>query len=216
MHAPTLLPRELLQRRLLAVSLTLSLASCGVSRSAHRSPRAEELNDFVLILQEVPNGDVRHSWHRATEVNLAQYRQSSSLAYTSGHIVLTSRRPRDCDEEHIACHRTCMKRRLPSHLGHIQRGSAQHVEHCNSTCLDAYQDCLDSQRGRALMLPGLNGAVDWLKRHRTELLVGTIVVVAGVTFVVASAGAGVVVLAPLALMVSSSPACETHRVGVPT
>ncbi len=202
--------------RLLAVSLALKLVACGASRSARPSPQAEELNDFVLILQEVPNGDVRHSWHRATEVNLTQYHPPSSIDPTGGPIVLASRRPRDCDEEHIACYRNCMKRRLPAHLGHIEYGSARHINHCNSTCLDAYQDCLDSQQGRALMFPMVDGAVDWLKRHRSELLVGTLLVVAGATFVVASAGAGVVVLVPLALMASSSPACEPQIAGVPT
>jgi len=202
--------------RLLAVSLALGLASCSTTRSALSSPRSEELNAFVLIIQEMSDGHVIHSWHRATEINLDQYHPSSSLPDTSGQIVLASRRPRDCDEEHIACYRGCMKRRLPAQLGHIEYGSARHINHCNRTCLDAYQDCLDSQRGRALMLPGIDGAVDWLKRHRTELLVGTIIVVAGVTFVVASAGAGVVILAPLALMASSSPACEPYMTGAPT
>ncbi|RKH05649.1 hypothetical protein D7V97_23735 [Corallococcus sp. CA053C] len=37
---------------------------------------------------------------------------------------------------------------------------------------------------------------DWASRHRTSLLVGSVVVIAGVVFVVVSAGAGLVVLAP--------------------
>jgi len=45
---------------------------------------------------------------------------------------------------------------------------------------------------------GMNDAIDWLKRHRKELLVGTVIVAAGVALVVVSSGAGVVVLAPLA------------------
>ena len=202
--------------RLLAGSLALSLASCSATRSAFATPRSEELNEFVLIIQEAPDGHISHSWHRATEVHLEQYRQFSSLAPTSRPIVLASRRPRDCDEEHIACYRNCMKRRLPSHLSHIEYGSARHINHCSSTCLDAYQDCLDSQRGRALMFPAIDGAVDWMKEHRTEPLVGTLVVVAGVTFIVASAGAGVLVLAPLALMASCGPTCEPHMTGAPT
>jgi hypothetical protein len=47
---------------------------------------------------------------------------------------------------------------------------------------------------------GTNEAIEWLKRHRTELLVGAVIVVAGVTFVVVSAGAGVLILAPLAII----------------
>jgi len=47
---------------------------------------------------------------------------------------------------------------------------------------------------------GSNEAIEWLKRHRTELLVGAVIVVAGVAFVVVSAGAGVLILAPLAII----------------
>ncbi|WNG63064.1 hypothetical protein F0U59_42895 [Archangium gephyra] len=58
----------------------------------------------------------------------------------------------------------------------------------------------------------IEGAVGWLKEHRTELLVGTVAVISGVTFVVVSAGAGLVVLAPLVLMTSAdhvdAPLCE--------
>ncbi|RKH45010.1 hypothetical protein D7V93_35785 [Corallococcus llansteffanensis] len=60
----------------------------------------------------------------------------------------------------------------------------------------------------------VGGAVDWLKRHRTELLAGAIVVIAGVTFVVISAGAGALVLAPMVLMASTGGAVESGFVGV--
>ncbi|RKH54994.1 hypothetical protein D7V93_24145 [Corallococcus llansteffanensis] len=41
---------------------------------------------------------------------------------------------------------------------------------------------------------------DWASRHRKSLLVGSLVVIAGVVFVVVSAGAGLVVLAPTLLL----------------
>lgn len=48
----------------------------------------------------------------------------------------------------------------------------------------------------------MNEAVDWLKRNPRGVLVGSIVVIAGVAFVTVSAGAGLVVLAPAALLAS--------------
>jgi hypothetical protein len=70
---------------------------------------------------------------------------------------------------------------------------------------------VDAEKARALRFPAVEEAVEWLKEHRTELLVGTVVVMAGVTFVVVSAGAGLIVLAPLALMASvgstNAPLC---------
>lgn len=49
----------------------------------------------------------------------------------------------------------------------------------------------------------MKGAMDWLKHHRRAVLTGSLIVIAGVAFVVVSAGAGVVVLAPVILMASS-------------
>jgi hypothetical protein len=67
-------------------------------------------------------------------------------------------------------------------------------------------DCVDAENARALRFPAVDGAVEWLKEHRTKLLVGAVVVIAGVTFVVVSGGAGLFVLAPLALMASAGSA----------
>lgn len=93
-----------------------------------------------------------------------------------------------------------MKRRLPSYLNHIKRGDGSKGAYCSEKCLSEYQDCLKSQRSRALEFLATNEAVEWLKRNRKELLVGTIVIIAGVAFVTLSAGAGLVVLAPVVLV----------------
>ncbi|NBC42387.1 hypothetical protein GTZ93_21530 [Corallococcus exiguus] len=55
--------------------------------------------------------------------------------------------------------------------------------------------------------------LDWASRNRKSLLVGAVVVIAGVAFVVVSAGAGLVVLAPALLMATEGavglPLAET-------
>ena len=48
----------------------------------------------------------------------------------------------------------------------------------------------------------VDAAVDWLERHRRSILVGSVVVIAGVAFIVVSAGTGLVILAPAALLAS--------------
>ncbi|WP_198316629.1 hypothetical protein [Cystobacter fuscus] len=55
----------------------------------------------------------------------------------------------------------------------------------------------------------MDSAVDWLKRHRMDVLAGSIIVIAGVTFVVVSAGAAAVVLAPVVLMISAEASSGT-------
>jgi hypothetical protein len=45
-----------------------------------------------------------------------------------------------------------------------------------------------------------DSAVDWIKNHREKLLVGTVIVIAGVAFVTVAAAAGALVLVPLVLL----------------
>ncbi|WNG32032.1 hypothetical protein F0U62_43615 [Cystobacter fuscus] len=46
-------------------------------------------------------------------------------------------------------------------------------------------------------------AIDWLKRHRDEVLAGSMVVVAGVAFIVAFPPGAIIALVPVAVMASS-------------
>jgi len=185
--------------RSLAPCLALLLVSCGSTRHT-ASPRAEELTDFVLIIEEHSDSQVSHSWRPATALDLPRYDPPSSHGSTVGSIVLASRRPRDCDQEQIDCVRACMKRRLPSSYSHITRGDGSKKQFCERECLKEYMECLELQKSHALQFSAVNDAVEWLKRNREELFLGTVVIIAGVAFVTISAGAGVVVLAPVVLV----------------
>ncbi|RKG84773.1 hypothetical protein D7V88_21235 [Corallococcus terminator] len=55
---------------------------------------------------------------------------------------------------------------------------------------------------------------DWVSRHRESLLVGSVVVIAGVVFVVVSAGAGLVVLAPALFLTDSDDGLSRPLAGV--
>jgi hypothetical protein len=61
------------------------------------------------------------------------------------------------------------------------------------------------EQADAVKFPVTDKAVDWLKRNREELLIGTVIVIAGVAFVVAVVGSGgaALVLVPAVLLVSS-------------
>ncbi|MFY0576831.1 hypothetical protein ACN28S_23090 [Cystobacter fuscus] len=184
--------------KLIIAGLALLLLSCGSTR--HVAPSSEELTGFVLIIEEASDDQVHHSWQRAAEFDLSRYDNLSSHESTIGSIVLAASRPRDCDQEQIDCHRDCMKNRLPSKLSHIKRDNGAKNRYCSETCLFEYMDCLRLQELNALEFSTANGAAEWLKRNRKELLVGSIVIIAGVAFVTLSAGAGLVVLAPVVLV----------------
>lgn len=50
-----------------------------------------------------------------------------------------------------------------------------------------------------LTFTSMGSALNWLGAHKTELIIGTVVVVAGVSFVIATGGSGALILAPAAL-----------------
>jgi hypothetical protein len=185
--------------RLFVAGLVLLLSSCGSTRLA--APSLDEgLTGFVLVIEEALDGQVSHSWHHASEFDLSRYDHFASTGGAVGSIVLASHRPRDCDQEQIDCFQACMKRRLPSYQSHIKRVDGSKQRFCERECLDEYMDCLELQKSRALQFNAVDDAVEWLKRNRKGLLIGAIVVIAGVAFVTLSAGAGAVVLAPIVLV----------------
>jgi hypothetical protein len=109
-----------------------------------------------------------------------------------------------CADEQIACFDTCWNSRPP--LTSIRKGSEKHHEYCTTKCLEEFMDCIKEQEQREaeqakreLRFPSIDRALAWLSEHKAEVAIGTIVVVAGVTFIVATGGSGALLLVPLAL-----------------
>ena len=178
------------------------LLACSGSRPVP-SEHFQSLQDRILIIRDTSDEAQVVSWRAASEFDQALLDRALVRARESGPMVLTARRARDCDKEQIECFRGCWKRRPPSP---IERGGPSHYSHCQNTCRESYEDCLKLKEPHALSFTAMDEATDWLKRHRQEVLVGTLVTAAGVTFIVISAGAGVLVLAPLVFMTQSESA----------
>lgn len=192
--------------RLIASTLSVLLVSCGTTRSTI-APAAEELTRYVLVLEEAPGGQVTEHWRHAEEFDLSWYRlPSSARESTYGRIVrVTKTYQRDCDAEFDDCVDNCVARPLPRGFGHITtrgRGMGGKKQWCREQCQQAYDDCRELEGRQRQEFSAIDDAVDWLKRHHQGLLVGSIVVIAGVAFVTVSAGAGLIVLAPAVLLAS--------------
>ncbi|HEY0094404.1 MAG TPA: hypothetical protein VGB96_08780 [Archangium sp.] len=196
---------RLVPERLLASLLGLLLVSCSAPRYG-TTPAVEELTRYVLVIEETPDGQVTHAWRRAEEFDLSRYRTPSSTRGTTyGRIVRVSRHPRDCHAEFNECVDACVDRPLPRGHGHITsggRGKGGKKQWCRDQCWQPYLDCAELQDRRPQEFSAVDEAVDWLKRNPRGVLVGSIVIIAGVAFVTVSAGAGLVVLAPAALLAS--------------
>jgi hypothetical protein len=101
---------------------------------------------------------------------------------------------RDCDQEHIECFRDCWRRKPP---WPIDKGGSGHYRYCSALCLAEYMECIGEEAVERAF-DSMSDALQWLSEH-PEVVVGTLVIVAGVTFVVATGGSGALILVPAAL-----------------
>jgi hypothetical protein len=204
MRTPTCMRTASTPRRLLASLLGILLVSCSATRSSVPNPtNAQELSRLVLVIKQAVDGQVTHSWEPLSGFDGARYSYRASSGTFEGSIVRAAR-TRDCDEELYACVNMCVKSLRGRNWTHASRGSKDEI--CRRKCLPAYDDCCRLRdQAEALKFTVVDEAVAWLKQHREELLVGTVVIIAGVAFVavVAGSGGGALILAPAVLLVSA-------------
>ena len=190
-------------RRLLATSLCLLLVSCSATRSSVPHPTSvQELSRRVLVLEETPDGQVTHSWEPLSDFDLSKYPYLASTSTVQAPIIRASW-TRSCEDERDACEDMCKQSRRGRNWSHANKGSKD--EMCREKCRPAYNDCCRlREQAEALEFSAIDEAVGWLKQHHEELLVGTVVVIAGVAFVAVVVGSGgtALVLAPAVLLVS--------------
>lgn len=203
-------------QNLVAAVLGVLLVSCNATR--YTAPTsAEALTLLVLVIEEGPDGRVSHSWRPAGDFDLARYRYRSSIDDVTGRIVLASSEQPDCYAQYLECYHLCHQTPVPPDFEQYLYDfgpRAGHDRYCSEKCMRQYTQCLKAQGRRAQAFSAADGAVDWLKRNRNSVLVGSLVVIAGVVFVTISAGAGVVVLAPVVLVASSGVPVASHLAAV--
>ena len=183
--------------RFVALFLCPMLLSCG---AAPRTLSSEadgptgpsgplDLARFVLVIREAPEGHPVHEWRPVSGFDVSEFLSKKPFtnagvrprrAETSGKIRLAAF-TRDCDEELATCLNNCMNSDLGPDWSHIRTPGAKHRE-CRSRCQKPYDDCCRLRELESKEFRSIHEAVDWLKRYRTEVLVGTSVVIAGVVF----------------------------------
>lgn len=99
-----------------------------------------------------------------------------------------------CDKQHVACFHKCWKKTPPYPY---EKGKQGHYEYCRTVCLKQYMECLESAKLKAREFSTQSEALEWLRKHKKEVAVGAIILVAGTVFIVATGGGGALVLAPL-------------------
>ena len=109
---------------------------------------------------------------------------------------------RDCQAEHEACFRKCWEKSRPKWP---HKHDEWYYKRCTTDCLEAFNTCMDDQEEEAreqvkkLEFSNVDQAIKWIREHKTEVAIGTIVIIAGVAFVITTGGSGMLLLAPLAI-----------------
>lgn len=200
-------------QRLMASGLGLLLLSCSATMYAPPGPSGSaDLFRYVLIIQEAPDGQVSHAWQRFSDFDLSRYPELANQGRFEAPILRASFN-RDCEAERDKCEEMCKASLKGRHWTHASDRSKKAM--CSERCLPAYTDCCTlrelAEAGKLrVSFPVIGSAVDWLKQHYRELLVGSVVVIAGVAFVVVAVGSGggSLVLAPFVLLASSGVPSE--------
>lgn len=97
-------------------------------------------------------------------------------------------------------------------------GTGAKKKHCIRACMQPYLDCSrlkELAEGGTVKFRAIDQAVDWAKQHREQLMAGTVVVIAGVAFVVVTGGSGgFLLLAPVIVFASYDAASEPGALAV--
>lgn len=200
--------------------LCLLLGSCSATRPMVGPTGTRNLARYVLTIQVLPDGRVTHFWRPIGELDLEKYQELLSHRpdrRRTVHVVWQ----RNCDEEMRQCINKCMRSNPGDNWEHLvqppsRKLGGKHAE-CRKRCWPDYEECNKQNAedsAKAVELPTIERAVDWVKQHRKELAVGAVVVIAGVAFVVVTGGTGGLVLAPMLLFVSSDAPYERDGVAM--
>lgn len=156
----------------------------------------EDLKSFVLVIKDIPGRNTAHAWLPASEFDWLALGDARASSGHVGRVELASRSQRDCDQEQIDCFNRCWEQDPPEGY---RRHKREHYAYCQEECLREYMACLKATGQYSLEFRGMSEALDWLKHHRKEVAVGSVIVTAGVVFVAVSAAGGVLILAPVVL-----------------
>lgn len=205
--------------RVMAVSLACMLVSCSATRHSAEGPTdAQDLAKYALVFEQQSDGEVTHAWIPLQGIDLTKLQHALSKRSVRRNIVRVSSAGLNayCDGRHDQCVRDCLNSSRPFVIGHRKYMDTQAQPWriarswwCPSNCMEAAIEC---KRGRgvwadeyAAEFDEIDPAIDWIKRHRTELVVGAVVVIAGVAFAVMVVGSGGAALVLVPVLVIAEP-----------
>jgi hypothetical protein len=218
-----------LPQKLMALGLSLLLVSCGATRhTVLGATGPHDLARYVLVIQEMPDGQVKHTWRPVNDFDLAKFTYRTRSPSISGPIRLAARGDglkvaEECYTKRLECESRCLRSSQILQVDHYVYDPTAYGEdwadgkeiYCPQACAWQQAECVRSGGRKQQIFTEVDAAVDWLERHHTEVLVGTIIIIVGVPFVVVVSEFGALLLAPILLFAYSDVASEPVMVVEP-
>jgi hypothetical protein len=207
-------------QRAIAVSLAFILVSCSTTRYPSTGPTdREELARYVLLITQQPDGRVTHTWQPVAEFDLSAYQNQVHANRFYGRVVTAAFTSEECQQEYEVCVPQCLASTRIRQVSIYIYDSRIHgpwrtgkYTYCNRACIKQLANCVHDVNPEPVEFEAIAPAIDWVKENRNKIMIGTVVVIAGVAFVaimVGSGGGGLALLPLMALASSSqSPALE--------
>jgi len=217
------MPPKTLSQKLMASSLCLLLVSCSATRpmiAAQGPTGPHDLARYALIIQEMPDGRVTHDWKPIKDFELTKFQYTQNAMNSYRGIVRASSTGLEeyCEGRRVQCEQDCLASSRPIKVGHLTYQDVKTKpwreakwRWCPEKCREQADMCRRRMGSWAeeyvAEFNAIEPAVDWLKTHREEILVGTVIVIAGVAFVaaVAASGGGALILVPLVFVAENPP-----------
>jgi hypothetical protein len=221
------MPPGTLPQKLMASSLSLLLVSCSATKPsvATQGPTGpHDLSRYVLIIRELPQGRVMHDWKPLKDFDLTKFQYTLSAMSSNRGVVRVSSTGLEeyCEGRRVQCEEDCLSSGRPVWVGHwryeavkVQPWREARKWWCPQHCMKQADMCKRRMGSwaeeYAAEFDSIEPAVDWLKNHREELLVGSVIIIAGVAFAtaVAATGGGALILVPLVFVAEPSTGLPT-------
>jgi hypothetical protein len=208
-------------RRALASSLALVILSCSGPRYSAVGPSGpHDLHRYVLVIQETPGGGVEHEWRHLKEFRHAGYQGVSQGGGFHGQVRTVALTADECRQQYYVCLPTCEASTRILQVGNYVYDSKRWGPwrtgkwlYCKEACMEQLANCEKHADREPRRFEAIEPAVDWVKENRNEILVGAVIVIAGVAFVavLVGTGGGSLALVPLVLMVSAEQSPGTEQ-----
>ncbi|WP_245814295.1 hypothetical protein [Cystobacter ferrugineus] len=153
-----------------------------------------------------------HSWKPLRDFDLTMYPRQVNADGFHGRLEQVVFTDQECHHQYEVCVPTCLASTRIFQVDKYVYDSSQYGQwrigkkrYCPEACMKQLSMCLAQAEASPVRFEAMDIAVDWVRRHRTRILAGTVIIIAGVAFVavVGASGGAALVFVPAVLVASS-------------